>query len=233
MRIEPRGVGSIVHVIQRGARGLDIVRDKRDRVRFGELLFYLNDSYSDPNWLKATKECAPFERPDYWPERDPLVRILAWTLMPNHFHLLLEEIKEGGTAKFMQRLCGSMSMAFNAKYTEKGSLFQGSYKSKTVDSDSYVQYLAYYIQVKNVLELYPDGLSQAIQHFDDAWSWALQYPFSSFSSYATEDTSLIIDRERFFEILDAHLSKKDAREMLLLHMQHNDEKYSDLALESW
>ena len=233
MRIEPRGIGSIMHIIQRGARGLDIVRDKQDRIRFSELLFYLNDSFSDPNWLKATKECAPFERPDYWPDRDPLVRIFAWTLMPNHFHLLIEEIKEDGTAKFMQRLCGSMSMAFNAKYAERGSLFQGSYKSKTVDSDSYIQYLTYYIQVKNVLELYPGGLSQAMQHFDDAWSWALQYPFSSFSSYATEITSPIIDKDHFFEILDARLSKKDAREMLLLHMQHNDEKYSALALEEW
>jgi putative transposase len=233
MRVEPRGVGSIVHVIQRGARGLNIVRDRYDRARFSELLFYLNDSFSDPNWLKATKECAPFERPDYWPDRDPLVRILAWTLLPNHFHLLLEEIKEGGIAKFMQRLCGSMSMTFNAKYTEKGSLFQGSYKSKTVDNDPYIQYLIYYIQVKNVLELYPGGLPQAIQNFDDAWSWALQYPFSSLSSYATERDSPIIDKSRFFEIMDARLSKEEAREMLLLHMQHNDEKYSEIALEPW
>jgi len=233
MRVEPRGVGSIVHVTQRGARGLNIVRDKQDRIRFGRLLFYLNDSFSDPNWLKVMKQCTPFERPDYWPDQDPLVRILAWTLMPNHFHLLLEEITEGGIAKFMQRLCGSMSMAFNAKYAERGSLFQGSYKSRTVDSDRYVRYLAYYIQVKNVLELYPGGLSQAIRYFDDSWAWALQYPFSSFSSYATENDSPIINKERFFEILDAHLSKKEAREMLHLHMQHNDEKYSELALESW
>jgi putative transposase len=233
MRIEPREVGSIVHVIQRGTRGLNIVRDRQDRVRFGELLFYLNDSFSDPNWLKATEQCAPFERPDYWPDREPLVRILAWTLMPNHFHLLLEEIKEGGIAKFMQRLCGSMSMTFNAKYTERGSLFQGSYKSRTVDSDRYIRYLAYYIQVKNVLELYPGGLSQAIRHFDDAWSWALQYPFSSFSSYAAKQSSPLIDTDRFFEILDARLSKKEAREILSLHMQHKDEKYSGLALEPW
>lgn len=233
MRIEPRDVGSIVHVIQRGARGMQITRDTHDRNRFGQLLFYLNDSFSDPNWLKATRECAPFERPEYWPDRDPLVRILAWTLMPNHFHLLLEEIKDGGTAKFMQRLCGSMSMAFNAKYNERGSLFQGSYKSRTVDSDKYIQYLLYYIQVKNTLELYPGGLPKAIHDFDNAWSWALEYPFSSFSSYASKHDSPIIDKTHLFEILDAHLSKKEAREMLLLHMQQEDEKYSALALEQW
>ena len=125
-------------------------------------------------------------------------------------------------------------MAFNAKYAERGSLFQGSYKSKTVDTDRYIQYLAYYIQVKNVFELYPGGLQQAMHNFDDAWSWALQYPFSSFSCYATGGSSSIIDKNRFSEIsTDARLSKNEAREMLLLHMQNNDEKYSELALEAW
>lgn len=234
MRIEPRAIGSVVHVIQRGARGLDIVRDKRDCVRFSELLFYLNDSFSDLNWLKAVKSCSPFERPDYWPDQDPLVCILAWTLLPNHFHLLLEEIRDGGTAKFMQRVCGSMSMAFNAKYDERGSLFQGSYKSRTVEDNRHMQYLAYYIQVKNILELYPGGLTRALRNFDDAWSWALQYRFSSLASYVTGANSPIIDKKRFSNIFPyAQLSKREAREMLTLHMQHHDEKYSSLDLEPW
>lgn len=234
MRVEPRSVGSIVHVVQRGARGLDIVRDMHDHHRFSGLLFYLNDSFSDPNWLKTAKTFQQLQRPDHWPDGDPLVRILAWTLLPNHFHLLLEEIRDNGISKFMQRLCGSMSMAANAKYSEKGSLFQGSYKSRTVDTDEYLSYLAFYIQVKNVLELYPGGLKAALHNFDDAWLWASRYPFSSFTSYATNTSSPIIDKERYLELFpSAPLSKEDCREMLVLHMQYHDEKYSSLCLESW
>lgn len=234
MRVEPRSIGSIVHAVQRGARGLNIVRDKQDSIRFGGLLFYLNDSFSDPNWLKTTGTFNRLQRPDHWPDQDPLVRILAWTLLPNHFHLLLEEIRDNGISKFMQRLCGSMSMAFNAKYSEKGSLFQGSYKSKTVDTDEYLSYLAFYIQVKNVLELYPGGLAKATRNFDDAWLWASRYPFSSFVSYTINTPSLIIDMKRFLELSqNAKLSKTDCREMLAFYMQHHDEKYSDLCLEPW
>lgn len=234
MRVEPRSVGSIVHAVQRGARGLDIVRDTHDHNRFPGLLFYLNDSYSDPNWLKTTKTFQQLQRPDYWPERVPLVRILAWTLLPNHFHLLLEEIRDNGISKFMQRLCGSMSMASNAKYSEKGSLFQGSYKSRTVDTDNHLSYLPFYVQVKNVLELYPGGLKAALHNFDDAWQWASRYPFSSFAPYVTGTSSPIIDRERYLELFsDVSLSKEDYREMLAVHMQHHDEKYSDICLESW
>lgn len=229
MRVEPRSVGSIVHVVQRGARGLDIVRDTQDRTRFSGLLFYLNDSFSDPNWLKTTRTFTQLQRPDYWPARDPLVRILAWTLLSNHFHLLLEEIRDNGISKFMQRLCGSMSMASNAKYSEKGSLFQGSYKSRTVDTDNHLSYLAFYIQVKNVLELYPGGLTAALHNFDDAWLWASRYPFSSFASYETNTFSPIVDKERYLELFpNVPLSKADCREMLALHMQHHDEKYSEI-----
>lgn len=234
MRVEPRSVGSIVHVVQRGTRGLDIVRDAQDRTRFGGLLFYLNDSFSDANWLKTTQTFKQLQRPDHWPDRDPLVRILAWTLLPNHFHLLLEEIRDNGISKFMQRLCGSMSMAANAKYSEKGSLFQGSYKSRTMDTDNHLSYLPFYIQVKNVLELYPGGLTAALHNFDDAWSWASQYPYSSFISYATSTSSLIVDKERYLELFsDIPLTKADCKEMLALHMRHHDEEYSDVCLESW
>ncbi|MBT9168077.1 MAG: hypothetical protein DDT19_01422 [Syntrophomonadaceae bacterium] len=234
MRVEPHGVGSILHVIKRGTRGMDIVRDKLDRRRFEASLFYLNDSFSDTNWVEATKFCKPFERPTHWPEQDPLVRILAWTLLNNHFHLLLEEIREGGTAKFMQRLCGSMSAAFNAKYSETGSLFQGSYKSKTVDGDSYLRYLAFYIQVKNVFDMYPGGLSKAMKHFPEAWEWALQYPHSSLRAYATQTDSLIIEKELLSELYPSNESfKKEAREMLMLHVQHRDEKYAPFLLEPW
>src|SRR3989338_8668550 len=149
MRVEPHGIDSILHVTKRGARGLDIVRDEHDRHRFGKLLFYLNDTFSDTNWIDALKYRRPLERPEHWPEREPLVRILAWTLLSNHFHLLLEEIREGGTAKFMQRLCGSMSMCFNLKYKEKGSIFQGAYHARAVTEDAHIQYLMFYILIKN------------------------------------------------------------------------------------
>ena len=125
-------------------------------------------------------------------------------------------------------------MTFNAKYNERGSLFQGSYKSKTVDDDNYLRYLAYYIQVKNVLELYPGGLQAAVQNFDDAWEWALRYPFSSISSYANNEHCPIIDKERFLDVYsEALLSKAEALEMILLNMQSHGEKYAEFALEPW
>lgn len=225
-----------MHIIKRGAHGTNIVRNKHDKNRFVESLFHLNDSFSDPNWLEAIKIIPPITRPEHWPERDPLAHILAWALQDNHFHLLVQEIQDGGAAKLMQRLGGSMTAAFNAKYNEAGTLFQGAYKSKTVDEDAYVRYLAFYIQVKNVLEQRPGGLQRAITEFDRAWEWALSFPYSSLRTYAHGNNSpatVIVERNFFSEMFpDRKAFKQEAHEMLLTHIQHREE-YAPYMLESW
>lgn len=236
MRVEPHGIGSIVHVTNRGTRGTEIVRNNSDRERFAQLLYYLNDSFIDDNWRKTIVGLAPFERPSDWPEREPLVRVLAWTLMPNHFHLLLEEIKERGISKFMQRLCGSMSAHFNAKYEERGTIFQGSYRSRTISEDTHLRYLVFYIQVKNVLELYPGGLAKALQHFDEAWEWALRYRFSSLYSYVAGEDSPITEAELIRALhSNTDAFKNEARELLTGHMKYytDDDSLLEIALEPW
>ncbi len=238
MRVEAHSVDSILHVVKRGARGMDIVLDDADRWKFVKSLFLLNDTHSSTNWYTETAHLKLFERPSQWPKREPLTKILAWVLMSNHFHLLLQEKVEGGVAKFMQRFCGSMSLCFNLKYESKGSIFQGAYKGKLVDDDSYLRHLTFYIQVKNVLELYPGGLVAALENFDQAWGWALKYNFSSLPAYALGIGSPILDDAEGL-IKNIHkqaLSKQDAYEMLELYVRKSDiwsgnDKLQELALE--
>lgn len=218
MRVEPFTTGSYVHVLKRGARGLDIVRDESDRWRFLRLLFFMNDEYVDFNWAVVTKGMGLFSRPQGWPERKPLVNILCYTLMPNHIHLLLKEIRKGGTSLFMKKIGQSMTEHANKKYKEKGSLFQGAYKSKTVTTSEYLRHVAVYVMVKNVLELYSkEGLKEAQDDFDDAWSWAVTYPFSSFGDYAgVRDNSPIISKEILGEVFDTSQKFKSfSREVIL------------------
>ena len=191
MRKEPFTVGDYVHILKRGAKGLPIVRDENDRLRFLKILRHLNDEYISDYWENdIEKESSHtekvFERPVTWPEQKPLVMILAYTLMPNHFHILVKEITEGGVARFMQKLGNSMTGHFNLKYKESGSLFQGSYKARHVKDDRYLRYLAIYIMVKNIFELYPGGIQEAIRNFEKAFEWGTNYQFSSLAEYASQ-----------------------------------------------
>lgn len=217
MRVEPFGVDSIVHVMKRGARGLPITRDASDMWRFVRLLYYANDQYKDDSWERETAGLGIFHRPTMWPERIPLVKILGWVLMPNHFHLLLREISDGGISKFMQKLCGSMSTHFNKKYQEKGSLFQGAYKGRTIHDNSYLQQIVPYIMVKNVFELYPGGYSRAVREFDKAWHWAVkEYKFSSLADYADTRISPILEKDILHEVFSSPGDfREHAKEVIL------------------
>lgn len=218
MRKEPFTVGSYVHIVKRGARGTNIVRDDDDRWHFLKMLRYLNDAKVPQHWdREITREHiqAGFARPQSWDEPRPYVSLLAFCLMDNHFHLLVQERVEGGISKFMQRLCTSMSMRFNLRYQEKGTLFQGAYKSRTVEEDRHLQYLAAYIQVKNPFERYPGGVLHAVQRFEDAYSWVLQDSFSSLADYVGYRRSPLLDYDAITDVFESgHTFKGFARDVM-------------------
>ncbi|MEK7103894.1 MAG: transposase, partial [Patescibacteria group bacterium] len=154
--------------------------------------------------------------PKDWPEKDPLVKILCYCLMPNHFHLLLQEISEGGISKFMQKLSGGYTKYFNIKHKEVGRVFQGSYKCRTVkENQFYLEYLSVYIQVKNVLELFPGGIEEALKDIDEAFEFAGIYKFSSLPDFIGKRKSLIIDTDIFGDIFsNTEDYKKFAKEII-------------------
>jgi len=190
MRKEVFFVGDLVHVFNRGNRKQEIVRDKKDRWYFIQSLYYFNDSNSVPHIFRELN-CILGEHsfyntlkwPNKFPKRDPLVKIHAAVLKDNHFHLILEEIREGGITEFMRKIGTGMTCRFNTKYNESGKLFQGSYKARRIDKDHYLQYLNVYIHVKNIFEMYPGGFNKAIENFDDAYEFAKKYEYSSLSAY--------------------------------------------------
>ena len=183
MRKEPYGIGSIVHAVKRGARGFPFLKDATDKQRLLLLLAHGNDDAAlSPNWFRELQDenkIGTFERASLWSERNPLVCIHCFCLHDNHYHFLLEEIVEGGIARFMQKTGTALSSYLNEKYDESGSPFQGSYKSKTIDSDAYLRYVIAYIEVKNAFEQFPGGYAEAALNFDMAFEWAIQFPHSS------------------------------------------------------
>jgi putative transposase len=60
------------------------------------------------------------------------VRLYDWSLMPNHFHFLLET-PDGNLAEFMQRLLTRYAKYFNWAHKKVGHVFQGRYQAKVCD----------------------------------------------------------------------------------------------------
>ena len=110
--------------MNRGRRGESVFLDKPDYAMFVELLKEVVDMYK--------------------------VRVAAYCLIPNHYHLLIQT-PGGDLARCMRHLNGIYTQRFNRAHHFDGQLFRGRYKSILVDGDSYLLELVRYIH-RNPLE---------------------------------------------------------------------------------
>jgi Protein of unknown function (DUF1568). len=113
--------------------------------------------------------------------------------MPNHYHLLLQEIDDGGISVFMKKLGNGFTGYVNIKYDEVGKIFQGSYKAKTVKNENYLQYLDAYIQVLNPFELLSPEF--VIKSPRKAFLEVAANPFSSLGESLGLNNLQIVDRK--------------------------------------
>lgn len=139
------------HIYNRGVEKRTIFLDEQDYAVF---LSYLKH-YLEPPEGSDPKSLANE------------VDLLAFCLMPNHFHLLAKQITKNGITKLIRVVCTKYVMYFNRKYERVGTLFQGKYKAAMVDNDSYLLHLSRYIHLNPA---YPG-------------SDPISYPYSSYSYY--------------------------------------------------
>lgn len=73
------------------------------------------------------------------------VKMFCFTLLPNHFHFLIENLKEYAISELFQKILSIYSIYFNKKYNRRGAVFESKFQSKHVDSDEYLNHLKNYI----------------------------------------------------------------------------------------
>ncbi len=77
--------------------------------------------------------------------------IHAYSLLPNHLHLLIEQKEDGGVSEFMKRVLGGYTSYFNERHLRSGALFQGTFKRVHVESDEQYQYLFAYVNENHIV----------------------------------------------------------------------------------
>ncbi len=75
------------------------------------------------------------------------VELMAFCLMPNHFHLLMYQQSEEGVSKLMSSVITSYAGYFNKKHGRVGRLFQDTFKATHIDDDAYWQHISRYIHL--------------------------------------------------------------------------------------
>ena len=73
------------------------------------------------------------------------ITIIAYCLMPNHYHFLLRQDDDISIADFIQAIFNSYTKAFNKMHNRTGTLFEDRFQSKLVDKEAYLIHLCRYI----------------------------------------------------------------------------------------
>lgn len=222
-------VGGIYHVLNRGYEKRQIFFDDRDYERFVKSLFFFNDTKT----VEIRTAQIGGLTPD--PSRVSLVEILAFALMPNHYHLILREIIEGGISAFMKKLNGGYTVYLNTKYERlgMGGVFQSRYKVVAVRDDAQLLTLFVYVHtnpVELVEPLWKDELK--VKDPQKAIQWLEKYRWSSYPDYIREDNfPTVTSREFFLDFLDGEQNCQKAVEDWVLFKAENSQLEPAIVLE--
>ncbi len=157
--------GALHHGMNRGINGDEIFSESKSKAMFLDLL---------EGAAKTLK-----------------IRILAYCIMNNHYHLILEN-SNGRMSDFFRQLNGNYGMNYRKLYGEHGYVFQGRFKSTLIQEEGYLRVSIRYALLNPVRA----GL---VARFD-------QYIWSSANEYFSGDSSGIVD-SRYVEELFS--SKED------------------------
>src|SRR3989344_6225002 len=138
--------GEIYHIFNRGVDKRKIFLDQKDLNRFFESVISFNCIEPIGSLFEQSFQKDKIKK--------PLVKFIAYHLLPNHFHFVLEQVTEGGISEFMKRLLGGYTWYFNHKHKRSGSLFQGTFKSKHIDSNEYLLHASVYVNLNDKINTF-------------------------------------------------------------------------------
>lgn len=173
---------NVYHVILRSINQQEIFYDNADRSKFLK-------------YLKETKEKYHYD-------------LYAYVLMNNHVHLLMME-KENNISKIIQSLAISYALYFNKKYNRIGHVFYNSFKSKQVESLSYLLNIIRYIHFN------PEkaGISKYNKFY-----WSSYHEYFKFSN--------IIDSTKILKMAELNEERfKDFHEEYRKNKEYNRENF--------
>jgi putative transposase len=188
----------LYHVYNRGTEKRTIFTEDADYFRFIHDLYEFNNVKAVLHLSRKLSDSVLIGRGSTSTNRERMVEIVAFCLMPNHFHFILRQTKEGGIVKFMQKVGTGYTMYFNQKNKRSGVLFQGRFKAILVDNDEYFLPLLNYIHLNPVELAEPEWREEGIKDKDKVDNFLENYRWSSYQDYiGIKNFPSVINKEFF------------------------------------
>lgn len=171
--------GNILHIYNRGNNKEKIFLDEQDYkaflFRIGLSLGFTEKELNNEKFIAM-----PYSRIRITNAKKGNFKIHAFSLMPNHFHLLIEQIGDIPISNLMLKICTSYAKYFNKKYKRVGHIFQDQFKAVLIKNNSQLMWTSAYIHMNAVK--------------DDLVDHPSQYMWSSYTDFADDRNLLITNK---------------------------------------
>jgi len=101
--------------------------------------------------------------------------------MPNHFHFLLQQVRDGGITEFISKLSNSHAKYINTKYKRDGHLLQGTFKAVYIETNEQLLHLSRYIHLNPVVGYLVENIAD--------------YQWSSYHEYMENQVLVTCEKE--------------------------------------
>ena len=197
-RIIPFVNDHFYHIYNRGVEKRTIFENRRDHDRFLKTLQYYQLAGPKPRFSKFLVNKA------FKPQlAKKIVEIVSYCLMPNHFHLLIQQLKDGGITEFLSKLSNSYTKYYNTKHSRVGPLLQGEFKAVLIESEEQLIHVSRYIHLNPFVSFLVKDLKL--------------YEWSSYTDYIGKTTVGICNKEAVLELFK---SPQDYEKFVLDHADY-------------
>lgn len=141
------------------------------------------------------------------------VEVLVFSLMPTHFHFMLQQKKNKGISIFMADVLNSFTRFFNIKNEKLGPLFIPRFKSRKISTDEEAKHVSRYIHLNH----FSAGLIKSIDEL-------IKYPWTSLPEYLMNkkgvcNTKFILDlfdgnKERYKKFIEDNADYQKSLELI-------------------
>jgi len=225
-RAFPFLTGEWYHCFNRGIDKRRVFSDKRDYERFLMLLLACNNvapvhvsNFEQGNKSKTFADLVEIGR------ESGLVDIGVYSLMPTHYHMLLQERTDGGISLFMQKIGTAYTMYFNLRNGRVGSLFQGTFKAKRIDTDQYLTRVVSYIHANHAELREPKWKTGIMRDKRSLKEFLLAYRYSSLIDYSAppRPQSQILNKEALLKVAEVRPSMGQMFEEARIYARDHEE----------
>lgn len=177
----------VYHIVNRGVASMPIFKTSRDYSRFINTFIYYQYQ-SPPIKYSKFRTLSQDRRKEILRtlkrKNNFIVEIICYCVMPNHFHLLLKQLKNNGIVDFIRLTTNSYSRYFNTKNKRKGPLMEGRFLNVRIETDEQLLHVNRYIH----LNPYSSFIVKDFRKL-------LDYSYSSLPEYLRKDETQICKKD--------------------------------------